>query len=205
MPAAPASVLEIGCGPAGGFVPALLADGYSAIGVDPEAPDDVGYERVSFEGYRASRRVDAVVACTSLHHVDDLAVVLDGIAGVLVEGGVLVVVEWARERFDEATARWCFERLGASEEAGWVHRRREEWLASGQPWDVYLREWAEGHRLHPGEEIMDALDARFSGRRGRDGAYLFADLDGVSEADEESAIAGGLIQATRITYVGRRS
>jgi hypothetical protein len=30
---------------------------------------------------------------------------------LLVPGGVLVVVEWAWERFDEATARWCFARL----------------------------------------------------------------------------------------------
>jgi SAM-dependent methyltransferase len=52
-----------------------------------------------------------VVACTSLHHVADLDQVLDLIHDTLTPGGVLVVVEWARERFDETTARWCFARL----------------------------------------------------------------------------------------------
>src|SRR5690242_15603534 len=39
LPSAPASVLEIGCGPLGGFVPAMNRAGYDAIGVDPEAPE----------------------------------------------------------------------------------------------------------------------------------------------------------------------
>jgi hypothetical protein len=47
----------------------------------------------------------AIVASTSLHHVSDLDTVFDRITGRLEPGGVLVVIEWARERFDEATAR----------------------------------------------------------------------------------------------------
>jgi len=50
-----------------------------------------------------------VVACTSLHHVIDLNEVRDLVGGgtlwgaALVPSGALVVVEWAWERFDEAT------------------------------------------------------------------------------------------------------
>ena len=51
------------------------------------------------------------MACTSLHHVADLGDVLDGVGAALAPDGALVVVEWAWERFDEATARWCFARL----------------------------------------------------------------------------------------------
>lgn len=39
LPPAPASVLEIGCGRFGGFVPRLRAAGYDAVGVDPNAID----------------------------------------------------------------------------------------------------------------------------------------------------------------------
>ena len=37
LPAAPARVVEVGCGPLGGFVPMLRADGYDALGIDPPA------------------------------------------------------------------------------------------------------------------------------------------------------------------------
>ena len=104
LPAAPARVVEVGCGPLGGFVPMMEAVGYQAIGVDPEAPPGPSYRQVEFERYGTAGQLDAIVACTSLHHVADLAGVLDLVAGVLVPGGRAVIVEWARERFDEATA-----------------------------------------------------------------------------------------------------
>ena len=36
LPAAPARVVEVGCGSLGGFVPMLRADGYDAVGIDPQ-------------------------------------------------------------------------------------------------------------------------------------------------------------------------
>ena len=44
-----AEVVEIGCGPLGGFVPMLRSSGYKALGVDPEAPDGERYRHVEFE------------------------------------------------------------------------------------------------------------------------------------------------------------
>src|ERR1700751_2235558 len=110
LPAPPARVLEIGCGPLGGFVPMLRDGGYEATGIDPEAPEGADFRRVGFEDYRPSRPADAVIACTSLHHVADLRRVVDLAAAALMPDGDLVVVEWARERFDEAAAKWCFAR-----------------------------------------------------------------------------------------------
>jgi SAM-dependent methyltransferase len=63
------------------------------------------------ERYATPQPVDCVVASLSLHHVADLEETLSRLKDLLVRGGVLVVVEWAWERFDEATARWCFARL----------------------------------------------------------------------------------------------
>jgi hypothetical protein len=48
---APATVLEVGCGTLGGFVPALWEGGYQALGVDPEAPEGSDYQRIEFEHY----------------------------------------------------------------------------------------------------------------------------------------------------------
>ena len=121
LPAMPARVVEIGCGPLGGFVPMMQAAGYQATGVDPEAPRGSSYRQVEFERYAVPGQLDAIVACTSLHHVADLAAVLDLVAGALVPGGRAVIVEWARERFDEATARWCFARLPEpDDDPGWL-------------------------------------------------------------------------------------
>ena len=66
LPASPARVVEIGCGPLGGFVPMLRAAGYNAAGVDPQAPEGGGYCRVEFERYEQPGPADAVVACTDL-------------------------------------------------------------------------------------------------------------------------------------------
>lgn len=111
LPAAPARVIELGCGPLGGFIPVLVSAGYDAVGVDPGAPAGPWYRQVEFERYDVTGPADAFVACTSLHHVADLGEVLDRMGVGLVPGGRLVIVEWARERFDEATARWCCARL----------------------------------------------------------------------------------------------
>jgi SAM-dependent methyltransferase len=206
LPSVPARVLEIGCGSLGGFVPALLGDGYDVVGVDPEAPEGPAYRRIEFEQYAPPRPLDCVVASTSLHHVADLDAVLDRVAAALVSNGALVVVEWAWERFDQATARWCFDRLPAADpstEPGWLHRHRDRWVASGQPWEAAVGAWAEAEGLHSGQEIVRGLDARFDRQLYVDGPYFFADLDGTSEADEQGAIDAGQIQATGIRYVGR--
>lgn len=205
LPSAPARVVEIGCGPLGGFVPALAHAGYEAVGVDPEAPDEEAYHRIEFEGYAPPQAVDAVVACASLHHVAELDDVADRILAALLPSGALVVVEWAWERVDEATARWCFARLGptaSSGRPGWLHRRREEWDASGQPWDAYWKGWAESMHLHAGGKILDALDARFDRLVGAYGPYFFPELDGIAERDEQAAIDVGEILACRISYAG---
>jgi hypothetical protein len=77
-------------------------------------------------------------------------------------------------------------------------------MASGQPWDDYCRTWAEQEGLHPGEEIVQGLDARFTRRFHTEGPYFFADLADTSEAQEQAAIEAGLIQAVGIRYAATR-
>ena len=204
LPAPPAVVVELGCGSLGGFVPALLSDGYTALGIDPEAPQEPDYRRVEFERSELPPDVDAVIASVSLHHVADPAEVLDRVASALRPGGAIVVVEWDWESFDKASARWAFARLDLSaEEKGWLQRGHDHWLASGQDWDSYLRDWAAGHGLHSARALVEALDQRFERLRCERGAYLFPELPDTTEANEADAIAAGEIRALRIVYVGR--
>jgi len=208
LPAPPARVVEIGCGPLGGFVPMLREAGFGALGIDPEAPEGPGYLRMEFERYEPRGPAAAIVASVSLHHVADVGQVLDLAGAALAPGGLVLVVEWARERFDEATARWCFDRLPAAEDqgehAGWLARHRDQWRASGQPWDEYIESWARGEGLHAGEHIRRQLAARFGAGTVTYGPYFFAELPGTSEADEQAAIDAGQIQPGRIQYAGRR-
>jgi SAM-dependent methyltransferase len=202
LPGPPATVIDLGCGPLGGFVPMLLAAGYGAVGVDPEAPNESHYQRVEFERAELPTPVDAVVASTSLHHVADPGTVIDGMVGALAPGGIVVVVEWASERFDEATARWCFERLGAEE--GWLHGLRDEWRSSALDWPSYLDSWLEREGLHAGERLVRLLDERLERRALAQGPYFFSDLT-ATEAEEQAAIDAGRIQPNRIDYVGMRT
>lgn len=205
LPAPPGEVLEIGCGPLGGFVPALLRDGYAATGVDPAAPEGPAYRQAEFESYDPPGAVDAVVASTSLHHVADLDLVLDRMTAALRPGGAVVVIEWASESFDEATARWCFARLRAADpsgEPGWLQRHQAQWAASGLGWDAYIGGWLAEEGLHQGGKIIDALGARFARRSCASGPYFFPDLAGTTEADEQAAIDGGRIRAGGVRYAG---
>jgi SAM-dependent methyltransferase len=202
LPAAPARVVDLGCGRLGGFVPMLLAQGYDAVGIDPKAPAESHYQQVEFEHAELPRQVDAVVASTSLHHVADPAQVIDRIANTLTTGGAIVIVEWAWEKFDQATARWCFERLGAGREATWLEQLRDEWASSRQGWQTCFASWATREGLHRGEKLVRLLDERFERRLLFYGPYFFPDLLDTTDEDEQAAITAGQIRATRIDWVG---
>jgi SAM-dependent methyltransferase len=204
LPPPPTTIVEIGCGRLGGFVPRLLDCGHRAIGIDPVAPEGDSYRQIEFERSDLPAQLGAVVACTSLHHVAQPGQVLDKIAKALDPSGLVIVVEWDWESFDEATARWCFERLGPPESEGWLRRRYEHWQASGQAWESYLRGWAGEEGVHSARRLVDELDARFERLVCSRGPYLFADLTDTSEADELEAISLGAIRAMRIDYVGCR-
>ena len=179
------------------------AAGYDAVGIDTEAPEGADYRRTGIEEFAPPGAVDLVVASRSLHHVADLDDVADRIVGMLAPSRTVVVLEWAWERFDDATARWCFERLPpADDDPNWLHRRQEAWLESGKPWDSYLMEWATEDGLHAGAAVVAALETSLRTVASDLGPYYFPGLSGVTEEDELAAVASGRIQANGIRFVG---
>jgi SAM-dependent methyltransferase len=204
LPPAPARVIELGCGESGGHIQALLAAGYDATGVDPQAPAGPAYRRIPFEEYRAGGPADAVVASLSLHHVADPGAVLDHIGSVLRMGGTLVVLEWGWETFDEATARWCFgHQLRQPGPGTWLADLRADWAGSGLAWQDFCRNWAEGHGLHQAAAIQAALAGRFAVRHHSSGPYYFPELADADMAAEQAAIDAGEITAGCLRFAGR--
>jgi SAM-dependent methyltransferase len=195
--APPARVLEVGCGE-GELAHALARAGHSVTAVDPRAPEGPIFRRVSIEEFSDPDPFDCVVAVLSLHHVEDLGSALDRIASLLHPGGTLVVVEFAWDRIDGATAEWSLERLPAlppSAASSWLMR-----CCRGQR---CAAEWAAEQGLHSSRRMRDELGRRFVERLFEWVPYLYQDLDeGTSEAVESAAIEAGDINATGFCYVG---
>jgi len=206
LPPPPARGIDLGCGRLGGFVPALRDDGYIAVGVDPEAPEGPEYARVRFEEYEPATSCHALIAATSLHHVHDPGHVGDRIAAVVDPDGRVIVIEWAWERFDEASARWAFSWLpepAEGEDPGWLHTHRDRWTESGLSWSDYLRDWAASEGLHRSADVIAALEQRFDRRSVHSVPYLFSEL-GIPIEDEQDAIAAGTVQPSGCLWVGQR-
>jgi SAM-dependent methyltransferase len=103
--AAPGSrVLDVGCGD-GGLVERLVASGFDAVGVDPQAPPRPRLIRERVAHLGSIGRFDAVCAVMTLHHVE-LDPVLAAIGRLLQPGGRLLAYEFAWEAYEERAASW---------------------------------------------------------------------------------------------------
>ncbi|CAN5243991.1 hypothetical protein BH20ACT9_BH20ACT9_01730 [soil metagenome] len=210
LPGRPARVLEIGCGE-GHLTVAMARAGHRVVGVDPIAPKGGIFRRTTFEAFEDAERFDCVVASLVLHHIPDLARALDKSVRMLRPGGQAIVVEFAWDRIDEATARWYHEHLPADDD-----RRSQAFLApccdrwararlqgASEPFERYCGEWAQQEGLHDSATMLHELRARYALSSLEWGPYLASDLEGVTHADERARIGRGDVQATSFRLVGR--
>lgn len=195
LPSPPATILEIGCG-AGDLARALAAAGHSVTAIDPDAPGGALFRQVSLEEFDEPGPFAAVVASRSLHHVPDLDVAVEKIDSLLVRGGLVVLDDYAKERFDRKTAVWYYE-----------HRQT---IAAGDgpeapvSVDECIREWEhDDSHIHGLAEMKTALDRRLGEQFFAWVPYLWRDLEGAaSMVDEQAAIDSGTITALGFRYVG---
>ncbi|HYH90217.1 MAG TPA: class I SAM-dependent methyltransferase [Solirubrobacteraceae bacterium] len=178
LPAAPARVLEIGCG-SGALAHAMARLGHDVLAVDPSAPEGDLFRRVTLEELADPGPFDAVVASRSLHHIHDLPAALDKVAALLAPGGLLLLHEHAWDRIDEPTQRWYREQGGSG-----------DWRA-------------EHEQFHGYEAIHTELARRFSERHLEWTPYLHGALH-IEPDVERRAIEAGEIRATGFLYVGER-
>jgi SAM-dependent methyltransferase len=210
LPAHPGRILEVGCGQ-GWLTHRLAGAGHDVRGIDPEAPEGPLFERATLRDFRDPGPFGVVVAILSLHHIDDLVGGLDKIDGLLAPGGSLIVVEFAWDRFDDATAEWCLERVPVEFDNGnWLHRRcaeLRERVQEGRPLHAResFRRWADAEGFHASTEILPELRLRWAERLFSWNEYLYPDLDGVTEAEERAAIGSGAIQALSFRFMGLKA
>jgi len=178
LPAPPARVLEVGCGP-GKLASALSQAGYDVLAIDPDAPKGTLFRRTTIEELDDPGPFDAVVAQLSLHHVADLAFALDKVGELLTAAGRLVIDDFGWERLDEEAA----ERVG-----------------------IPYAEWQEEHEhLYTAEAMLGALDDRFIRRTFSWEPFLFREGRHVMDEEEERRlIAEGRLPAVGFQYVGER-
>jgi ubiquinone/menaquinone biosynthesis C-methylase UbiE len=206
LPPAPARVLEVGCGE-GRLARSMSATGHRVVAIDPDAPEGSLFRRVRIEEFVASEPFDAAVATLSLHHIADLDAAVAKIAGLVVPGGTFVVVEFASDRLDEATAAWALKHLAPGTEDGWLARRRNEWNAQdsgddGSGFADYLRKWATSQKFHTASAMVEACRSHFDEMRFQASPYLYPELEGVTREQEIAEIEAGRIQATGFSFVG---
>jgi SAM-dependent methyltransferase len=206
LPPVPARVLEVGCGE-GRLARSMSAAGYRVVAIDPDAPEGPLFKRVTIEEFVASDPFEAAVATLSLHHIVDLDAAVAKIAGLIAPGGTFVVVEFASDRLDEATAGWALKHLVPGNEHGWLARRRSEWKAQDGGPDAsgfaeYLRRWAASEKFHSAAEMLEVCRRHFDERQFEEWPYLYAELEGVTREQEIAEIEAGRIQAMGLTFVG---
>jgi SAM-dependent methyltransferase len=211
LDASPSRVLEIGCGE-GWLTRAMVEAGYEARGIDPEAPGEELFERVTLENFTGTEPHDAIIAVLSLHHVGDAQAVLEKIKSLLNVRGRIIVVEFAWENLDEATLTWSLERLPSELdiEESWLQKRCLEWRARVQQgYDIkaqdYVREWARREHLRPGKEILGSLQEGFDQALFRWTPYLYSGLPDVTAEEEQAAIDRGEIRPVGFCFVGSKT
>ncbi len=205
LPSAPARVLEIGCGPLGGFVPALPAMGTTRSVLTlrrRRGPSTTGSSSSSTGRHSRWSVWWRARRCTTW---PTSATCWTGWA----RRWRLMGRWWSWNGRGSASTRPP--RAGAS--PGWRRPRRRLSQAgcigagtSGPRPASPGMSPAGGGRHRRGcipARRSCALDARFDRRLCVFGPYFFADLASITEADERAAIDVGQIQATGIQYVGR--
>jgi SAM-dependent methyltransferase len=193
LPDPPRRVLEVGCGYEGGVAPALAAEGYDVLAIDPEAPFGPLYRRLALEDFDDPGPFDAVVAGRVLHHVDPLDSALDKLAGL---APLLILDEFAWNHMDEPTIDWYESHHRVLVAAG-----REP---TGPP---DLAAWRAHHSgLHTYEALRAEIDARFAERHFEWLPYFHRWLGGpATEPLEASLIQAGVIRPIGFRYAGVRT
>jgi Methyltransferase domain len=191
LPSPPARVLEIGCGAEGGIVEPLVAAGYDAHGIDPEAPPRARFRAIALADLEESS-YDAVVADRVFHHVHPLAEGLDKVARLAL---LVVLEEFAWDRIDAATQDWYEAQHRMLTAAGRAPK--------GPPdLDDWRRRFDD---LHPSGVLLRELRARFDERSYEERPYLYRWLGGPASGElEQTLLDADAIQPIGFRWVGVR-
>ena len=171
-------ILEVGCG-TGAVAACLTQDGYAVIAIDSDR-DSVAAARQLGVNARVARwpdfdegHFDAVLFIRSLHHIHPLDESVRHATDSLVEGGLVIVEDFAYESTDEKTLRWFSSAIRLIEATGLLLVSDEFQHRVLSKTDT-LKAWRQSHEqeLHTAAEI-DAHLKKVSRRVIRESAAYY--------------------------------
>jgi SAM-dependent methyltransferase len=170
LPAAPARVLDVGCG-TGALSLELARAGHDVTAIDPDPtaielaertvhecrPGRLAYHPSDVASWAADEAsFDLVVTTRTLHHVAEPAVALNRMRHWLRPGGRLVCVDFLHDRFDRRAALWLAQVRGLLEATG--SYRPEDRLPADPDAAVDRTEW-EWEQEHVIEQQLNGSQA----------------------------------------------
>jgi SAM-dependent methyltransferase len=183
-------ILEVGCG-AGELAARLSKEEYLVMAIDSDGDSVVAARRLGVDARIATwpdfadGKFDAILFTRSLHHIHPLAESIKHAAGSLVEGGVIIVEDFAYESADEKTLHWFASALRLLEATGLLST--DESLNKLLSTTETLEVWRENHEaeLHTAAEIELQLEEVLGRVTREDAAYYFRYIANVISATEK--------------------
>jgi SAM-dependent methyltransferase len=171
-------ILEVGCG-TGELAARLSNDGYSVVAIDSDNDSVAATRRLHVDARIATwpnfagGQFDAILFTRSLHHIHPLAESIKHAAGSLVEGGLIIVEDFAYESADEKTLHWFASALRLLEATGLLSA--DESLNKLLSKTETLEVWRENHEaeLHTAAKIELQLEEVLGRVTREDAAYYF--------------------------------
>jgi len=157
-------ILEIGCG-TGEVAACLTQDGHAVIAIDSDGDSVAAARRLSVDARVATwpdfdeGRFDAVLFTRSLHHIHPLDESVRHATDSLVEGGLIIVEDFAYESTDEKTLRWFSSAIRLIEATGLLIVS-DEFQRKVLSKTEKLEAWRQSHdqELHTAAEIGAHLE-----------------------------------------------
>jgi SAM-dependent methyltransferase len=157
-------ILEVGCG-TGEVAACLTQDRYAVIAIDSDGDSVAAARQLGVDARVATwpdfngGQFDAVLFVRSLHHIHPLDESVRHAADSLVEGGLIIVEDFAYESADEKTLRWFSSGIRLIETTGLLVVS-DEFQHRVLSKTETLKAWRQSHEeeLHTAEEIGAHLE-----------------------------------------------
>ena len=223
LPSEGRRILEVGCG-TGELAARLSKDGYAVVAIDSDRGSIAAAQRLGVDARIATwpdfddGQFDAVLFSRSLHHIHPLDESVRRAAKSLMEGGRIIVEDFAYDSADEKTLRWFTSAIRVLAATGLLTISDEvvkKVLSNAET----LSAWQQNHEpeLHTATEIDAQLEKMFGRVVKENAAYYFryfasaitstekrnAILEAFAEQEETLAAGGSIVSLGRRFVVQR--